>query len=620
MDFEAIRQKIADMNELTIAIIVVAAAVFSMLLFILIRIVRKNRVIKRKLEISDRVDQIMDSPDFDGKYTQVLELVRKFVRGDGYFLYLYEKGQNRYKLKRVLFENKELNQNQGGIDVSYGRIMTYAKESYAPPLMFLGALIPKETSFLMEGRFPVLVVPIKEDKGFISVSTKQRRYKRSREYIDYMAVKLENLFQQFIMNKSEAPAPFEKETSYKDERTEKDILDFSLFVMGAKAGFFIKIEIDYAELTAVSGLDPKTEDAMRNDVHFLIRIEEFVRDYHHTVAASPSPALERLPPCLAAAGFKAFIAEKTEKGTLFFCYDETPDPAYLKDFRVKTVELLALKMAEKSKTARKKNSVEYYVKKLKALAKRIDAEEPYSVGFSELMSNYASAIAGEMKIHAEERKNIILAAYLSNIGTTVIPAAIFSKKGVYTQEEYEATKIHSEAGALLVALTIGNEPVEQFIRYHHERVDGLGYPEGLKGADIPLGARILAVVQTFSSKIRGRDYRESLSFDKIICMIEEEAGKSLDADVVSALVRWFKRKQENPMYDKNALGPCWEMRCASEEICSKCPVYKRTDKYCWRFDQNNCLAHGNTCETCLVYTEFINRNIILQMDKRRKKD
>jgi HD-GYP domain-containing protein (c-di-GMP phosphodiesterase class II) len=236
------------------------------------------------------------------------------------------------------------------------------------------------------------------------------------------------------------------------------------------------------------------------------------------------------------------------------------------------------------------------------------------------MSQYASVIAREMKTSPEDRKNILLAAYLSNIGVVAIPEKILFKKGVYTKEEYEATKIHSEAGALFVALTIGNRQVEQYIRYHHERMDGAGYPEGLKGLEIPLGARILAVVQTFSSKIRGRDYREPLSFEKIIQLIEEDSGKSLDREVVSALVNWFKRKQENPIYDKNSLGPCWEMRCATEEICSKCPVYKRTDKYCWQFEKNNCLAHGNTCETCHVYTEFINRNIILRMNNRRNKD
>ena len=303
-----------------------------------------------------------------------------------------------------------------------------------------------------------------------------------------------------------------------------------------------KIEIDYAELVAVSGMNARTEDAMRNDAGFLMKMEEIVHSSSHTVITKKSPVFLQFPPYIIAEGFKAFIIEKTEKGTIVFAYPEDPSPAYLKEFRINAVELLTIKMAEKSKTNRKKNTPEFYTKKLKTLAKKIDGEEPYSVGFSELMSHYATVIAQEMDVGAEERKNIILAAYLSNIGVTAIPESVFSKKGVYSKDDYEMTKIHSEAGALFIALILGNHAVEQYIRYHHERMDGLGYPEGLKGREIPLGARIIAVVQTFSSKIRGRDYREPLSFEKIIQMIEEESGKSLDSDVVSALVNWFKRK------------------------------------------------------------------------------
>ena len=74
-------------------------------------------------------------------------------------------------------------------------------------------------------------------------------------------------------------------------------------------------------------------------------------------------------------------------------------------------------------------------------------------------------------------------------------------------------------------------------------MDGLGYPEGRSGQEIPLGARIIAVVQTFSSKIKGRNYREPVSFDKIISTIEQEAGKSLDPEVVANVLERFRGEQ-----------------------------------------------------------------------------
>ena len=618
MNLEYLKNLITDVPEyilyITIAVIAVLLAVIAVLI---VKKIRSSRELRIKLKISDRIESIQNMDDFENKYTQVLELTRKYIKGDGYFLYLYEKTKNRYKLKRVLFEDKDMNMNQGGVDVSYGRIMPYAKESYAPPLAFPGAVIPKSTSLLMEGRFPVLVIPIKEDKGFISVSIKKKKYKKNSQYIEYMAVRLENIFQAFVDNRNANLAPFEKEADYANETSEKDILDFSLFVMGAKAGFFIKIENDYGELLAVSGISPDTEDRMRNDASLLMSMQEIVNDRDHIIMNRESEEFLKIPGYFTAEGYTDYIIEKTEKGIIVFCYTEAPEPSYLKEYRTEAVELLTIKMAEKSRTNRKKNTIEFYTKKLKNLARLIDQEEPYSVGFSELMSHYALVLSREMKCSPEESKNIALAAYLSNIGVTAIPDSILSKKGVYNKEEYEATQIHPEAGALYVTLLLGNHSVEQFIRYHHERIDGLGYPEGLKGQEIPLGAKIITVVQAFLSKIRGRNYREPISFEKIILWIEEESGKSLDAEVAFCLIDWFKRKQENPIYEKNALGPCWEMRCATETICSKCPVYKNTSKYCWLFDSNNCLAHGNTCDTCHIYTEFNNRDIILRMNDRR---
>ena len=166
----------------TIAIAMAAVLIAAILVLIVIKI-KKNKIVNKKLKISDSIDFIRDLSDYENKYTQVLQLIRKYVKGDGYFLYLYEKGKNRYKLKRVLFENRNMDLNHGGVDVSYGRIMPYAKESYAPPLVFSGAVIPKKPQRLMEGRYPVLFIPVKEDKGFSSISIKRKRSK-NKQFIE----------------------------------------------------------------------------------------------------------------------------------------------------------------------------------------------------------------------------------------------------------------------------------------------------------------------------------------------------------------------------------------------------------------------------------------------------
>lgn len=611
MNLEFFKNLITDISEnifeISIAICLILSAIIS---FLIIKIIKKNIIFKRKMKIDDCIDHLSGLNDFDGKYTGVLGLVRKYIKGDGYFLYLYDSERNRYKLKRVFFETKNFNVNHGGVDVNYGRIIPYARESYAPPLVFSGAVIPKKISLLMEGRFPVIVIPIGDDKGFISVSTRKKVSIKNKQTIEYIASGLEKIFKAFTEN-SEKSEPFEKESKNDNENTEKDVLDFSLFVMGAKAGFFIKIENDYGELLVLSGFNLKTEGLMHNDSNFLANIEGAVSKKDYLIVNKESYEFFKIPIYLIAEGFNWFIIEKTEKGIITFCYTKEPNESYLKEYRRKAVELMTIKMAEKSKTDRKKISAEFYIKKLKDLARLIDQEESYSIGFSELISHYASVITSELKLDPEESKNIKIAAYLSNIGVTAIPDSILSKNGVYTSKEYETAKIHSEAGALFVALLTGNNSIQQYIRYHHERPDGLGYPEGLKGLEIPIGARIITVAQTFLSKIKGRNYREPLSFEKVIAILIEESGKSLDEQIVSCLINWFKRKQKNPIFNKKTLGACWEMRCAAKAICLQCPVYKNTDKPCWMFEKNNCLAHGNTCDTCHIYTEFISREKLL---------
>ncbi|MHB1485147.1 MAG: HD-GYP domain-containing protein [Saccharofermentanales bacterium] len=621
MIFENINNFIKGIPGYAIAVfIAILIIMFIVIVFFIIKKNKKGIISRKKVKIDRYLAGVANMDNDECKYDKVLELVRKYIRGDGYFLYIHEKERNQYRLKRVLFENTQTGMNQGGVNVSYGRIMPYARESYAPSLVFSEAVIPKKISLLMEGRFPVVVIPVKDDSGFISISTRKKSHIKKRLYLEYIAANLENLFKVFADVNNKKTGLFEKETVDNDDTTEKDVLDFSLFVMGAKAGFFIKIENDYGELLATSGINLKTEEIMLNDSGFLSDIAELVNEKEYIIINKNTHGFYKIPNCLTAEKFTSFIVERTDSGIIAFCYTEEPDESYLKEYRRKAVDLLTIKMSEKSKTRQKKNTPEFYIRKMKNLASLIDKEETYSIGFSELLSQYAAVISRELGLDPEDIKDIKIAAYLSNIGVTVIPESILSKKGVFTAEEYEIMKVHSEAGALFVALLTGNNTIEQYIRYHHERPDGMGYPEGLKGGEIPQGARIIAVAQTFLGKIKGRNYRNPISFEKIIMMIEDESGVSLDAQIVDCLILWFRKKEKNPIYEQNALGPCWEMRCATEAICASCPVYKRTDRQCWTFESNNCLKHGNTCDTCHVYTEFINRHTILNMEYGENED
>jgi hypothetical protein len=168
-------------------------------------------------------------------------------------------------------------------------------------------------------------------------------------------------------------------------------------------------------------------------------------------------------------------------------------------------------------------------------------------------------------------------------------------------------KLHSEVGEAIIENTIAQEEIALNIRYHHERVDGNGYPSRLVGEEIPIGARIIAVVQTFLAKINGRSYRDPLPFDDALKLLKQASGSQLDSRIVVTFLNWYEQKRKQTINSNKALGSCWELLCTPSSICLQCPAYGQTSKNCWEYQGNNCLAHGKTCETCFVYTEAMTR-------------
>jgi hypothetical protein len=139
-------------------------------------------------------------------------------------------------------------------------------------------------------------------------------------------------------------------------------------------------------------------------------------------------------------------------------------------------------------------------------------------------------------------------------------------------------------------------------------MDGNGYPSRLVAENIPLGSRIIAVVQTFIAKINGRSYRDPLPFDDALKLINDSAGSQLDTKVVAVFLQWYEKRRSLHRGKNKALGNCWDLCCVPSSICSQCSSYGKTTKNCWEFESNNCLAHGKICETCFVYTEAMSRS------------
>ena len=135
-----------------------------------------------------------------------------------------------------------------------------------------------------------------------------------------------------------------------------------------------------------------------------------------------------------------------------------------------------------------------------------------------------------------EIQGIKTAALLHDIGKLAVPEHILSKPGPLTQEEFQKIRIHPQVGAEIIAAVPFPYPVAPLIMSHHERWDGKGYPQGLAGADIPLGARILTIVDYYDAVTTERPYHKALSYESAIGLLKHEAGRALDPKLVPMFI------------------------------------------------------------------------------------
>jgi len=178
-----------------------------------------------------------------------------------------------------------------------------------------------------------------------------------------------------------------------------------------------------------------------------------------------------------------------------------------------------------------------YLKTVTALVSAIDAKDHYTRNHSESVSKYAVAIAEEMELPPEKVNTIKLAAQLHDIGKIGVHDQILTKASSLTAEEWEEVKQHSVKGAEILSPLGFLKDVAEIVKHNHERFDGKGYPDGLRGENIPLGARIMAIADAYDTMASTRPYREILPKDKIIEEIKRSSGSQFDPKVVKAFLQ-----------------------------------------------------------------------------------
>ena len=179
---------------------------------------------------------------------------------------------------------------------------------------------------------------------------------------------------------------------------------------------------------------------------------------------------------------------------------------------------------------------------IKTLMRVINAKDNYTVGHSERVTEYALLIANELKLSESEMKILRYGAYLHDIGKIEISREILNKPGKLTEAEFDQIKKHPENGVDLLKPIQSLENIISVVRYHHERFDGTGYPDNLKGEEIPFLARIICVADSFDAIISRRPYRTAQSISYAIEELENCAGTQFDPRIVNVFVKTLKEQ------------------------------------------------------------------------------
>jgi HD-GYP domain-containing protein (c-di-GMP phosphodiesterase class II) len=192
---------------------------------------------------------------------------------------------------------------------------------------------------------------------------------------------------------------------------------------------------------------------------------------------------------------------------------------------------------------------------LEVLAASIDARDPMTSGHSALVTEYAIGICEELHLDSQYREMIRVAALLHDYGKIGVPDSILNKPGRLTSREYTAVKAHAgKTREILKRVNfegIYNE-VPFIAGAHHERYDGQGYPEGLAGHDIPLGARIIAVADFFEAITAKRHYHQPMLPEQAFALMRSKINTHFDPMIVDAFIRYYKRNPKLTIVKKAA--------------------------------------------------------------------
>ena len=215
--------------------------------------------------------------------------------------------------------------------------------------------------------------------------------------------------------------------------------------------------------------------------------------------------------------------------------------------------------AEKERVEIEKRHVEQIaslnMRTIEALALAIEAKDHTTHTHLQRVRTYAVAVARELNLSEGQIEALRAAALLHDIGKLAVPEQIINKPGKLTREEFEKMKVHPLVGAEILERVAFPYPVAPIVRSHHERWDGSGYPEGISGENIPIGARILAAVDCLDALASHRQYRQALPLHEAMTKVKEKAGSWFDPKIVEVLERRYIELERKAQMNDDTSAP-----------------------------------------------------------------
>lgn len=188
---------------------------------------------------------------------------------------------------------------------------------------------------------------------------------------------------------------------------------------------------------------------------------------------------------------------------------------------------------------------------ISVIVEALDAKDKFTAGRSSRVCCYAVNLAKALNLSEIEISKIEIAGLLHDIGMIGVPEAILQKKGPLTENEYLEVKRHIDYGMKILENIKQLNVIVDIVKYHHERFDGSGYPNGLKGEEIPIGARIIALADTFDAMLSTRAYRQPLDINSAKEELKECSGSQLDPNIVSVFLNIVDNINMNDFCEKN---------------------------------------------------------------------